>query len=69
MAQGYGNQLRRHRWDPVKEVEHQGIKDQEGFIVFMAKLTIQKHKPLEFEDSIISSLRYITVLARKELRS
>ena len=58
MVQGYGNQLRRHRWDPVKEDRHQGVKDQEEFIDFIAKLTIQKHKPLEFEDSIISNLRY-----------
>jgi len=58
MVQGYGNQLRRHRWDPVKENRYQGVKDQEEFIDFIAKLTIQKHKPLEFEDSIISNLRY-----------
>lgn len=38
------------------QVGNQGIKDQEGFIVFMAKLTIQKHKPLNLEDSIISNL-------------
>lgn len=48
MAQGYRNQLRKYRWAPVKEDRHQGIKDQEEFIDFMAKITIQKHKPLEF---------------------
>lgn len=63
MVQGYGNQLRKYRWVPVKEDRHQGIKDQEEFIDFMAKITIQKHKPMEFEDSILPNLRYTTVFA------